>query len=136
MSENRIKPVEAELLAMSRLASEGFVIYTPITHHTSADFIAMSNENLKAYTIQVKSTIGECRDRKGRYVFNIRAGGKTSYHRRNKNAVIDFIAFVVSDIREVRFERYEELKAETKVTYHIKQDAKNPWKVNYLKELL
>lgn len=122
---------ESELLAMSRISSEGFVVFTPTTHATNADFIVYDRHTLKAYTVQVKSTETFNSRRNNCYIFDVRRpNGKYS------DEAFDIYAFVVTSAREVRFEWKQSMPSKSQITFNTGEDAKYPWSTNTLRSIL
>lgn len=122
---------ESELLAMSRISSEGFIVFTPTTHATNADFIVYDRNTSNAYTVQVKSTETFNSRRKHCYIFDIRKpNGKY------KDGDFDIYAFVVTSTREVRFEWKQNMPSKTQITFNTGEDAKYPWSSNTLSSIL
>lgn len=126
--------VEAELLAMSRISSEGFVVFTPVTHDTSADFIVYDKKTSNSYTVQVKSTHKASNRRKNSYIFDVRK--PTRKHSKRDEYSFDIYAFVVTSVREVRFEWKSSLPAKSQINFHISDSGKYPWEVNTLSSIL
>ena len=122
---------ESELLAMSRISSEGFIVFTPTTHATNADFIVYDRKTTNAYTVQVKSTETFNSRRKHCYIFDVRKpNGKY------KDGDFDIFAFVVTSTREVRFEWKQNMPSKTQITFNTGEDAKYPWSPNTLSSIL
>lgn len=118
---------------MSRISSEGFIVFTPTTHYTSADFIVYDKDTQAKYTVQVKSTYKESKRNKNAYVFDTRRPNRKNGD--YENTSFDVIAFVVSSIREVRFEWYSNMPFKSQVIYHV-EGGRYPWKANTLREIL
>lgn len=125
--------IEAELLAMSRISSEGFIVFSPHTHVTHADFIVYDKKTSKSYTVQVKSTSGLGSRHKNSYIFDVRPNNAK---RKYDDVAFDIYAFVVIDKREVRFEWRENLPAKTQINFHISDKGKYPWFPNKISSII
>jgi len=122
---------ESELLAMSRISSEGFIVFTPTTHATNADFIVYDRQTTNAYTVQVKSTETFNSRRKHCYIFDIRKpNGKYEAE------AFDIYAFVVTSTREVRFEWKSNMPSKSQITFNTGEEARYPWFPNTLRSIL